>query len=208
MRCKQVGCQYDTTEDAPATANPTLRDHIDLLSLHDRQLHPPATLQQPQVVQQVAPQQNTQRVQPPKLILVDGKIEEAGWDAFAHAWANYKQAGNVQVGNEKSLLANVLGETYTKVFGRLGVTAYDAITEQSLLENAKKLVVIRRNKLVNRMKLASMQQGSVETALNFETRLKPVARTGKFKVWGCAHVRMWWNWIIQMKWFWTILYEV
>ena len=184
MRCKRVDCQYDTTEDAPATANPTLRDHIDLLSLHDRQLHPPATLQQPQVVQQVAPQQNTQRVQPPKLILVDGKIEEAGWDAFAHAWANYKQAGNVQVGNEKSLLANVLGETYTKVFGRLGVAAYDAITEQSLLENAKKLVVIRRNKLVNRMKLASMQQGSDETALNFETRLKPVARTGKFKVSG------------------------
>ena len=74
------------------------------------------------------------------------------------------------------------------MFGRLGVTAYDAITEQSLLENAKKLVVIRRNKLVNRMKLASMQQGSDETALNFETRLKPVARTGKFKVSGGVHM--------------------
>ena len=82
------------------------------------------------------------------------------------------------------MLASVLGETYTKVFGRLGVTAYDALTEQSLLEKAKELVVIRRNKLVNRMKLASMQQGPDETALNFETRLKPVARTGKFKVSG------------------------
>ena len=29
-----------------------------------------------------------------------------------------------------------------------------------------------------------MQQGPDETALNFETRLKPVARTGKFKVSG------------------------
>ena len=181
MRCQKHLCPYDTDQDIDATEAATTK--IALLDLHDRQVHPPAPLQ-PQVVQQVAPQQNTQRVQPPKLILVDGKIEEAGWDAFAHAWANYKQAGNVQVGNEKSLLANVLGETYTKVFGRLGVTAYDAITEQSLLENAKKLVVIRRNKLVNRMKLASMQQGSDETALNFETRLKPVARTGKFKVSG------------------------
>ena len=45
-------------------------------------------------------------------------------------------------------------------------------------------MVIRRNKLVNRMKLASMRQGSDETALSFETRLKPVARTGKFKVSG------------------------
>ena len=69
-------------------------------------------------------------------------MEEAAWEAFAHAWANYKSAGNVQVGNEKSLLASVLGETYTKVFGRLGVTAYDALTEQALLEKAKELVVI------------------------------------------------------------------
>ena len=45
-----------------------------------------------------------------------------------HAWANYKNAGNVQVGNEKSLLANMLGAVYTKVFGRFGVTAYDALT--------------------------------------------------------------------------------
>ena len=34
------------------------------------------------------------------------------------------------------------------------------------------------------MKLASMRQGSDKTALSFETRLKPVARTGKFKVLG------------------------
>ena len=109
---------------------------------------------------------------------MEGQIEEAAWEAFAHAWANYKSAGNVGVGNEKALLANVLGETYTKVFSRLGATAYEALTEQSLLEKAKELVVIRRNKL------ASMQQGPDETALNFETRLKPVARTGKFKVSG------------------------
>ena len=74
--------------------------------------------------------------------------------------------------------------------GRFGVTAYDDLTEQLLQKNAKKLVVIRRNKLVNRMKLASMRQGSDETALSFETRLKPVARTGKFKVSGvCACTR-------------------
>ena len=118
MRCKQVGCQYDTTEDAPATANPTLRDHIDLLQIHVQLVHPPLPAQAP--AHPVAPQQNTQRVSPPKLILVDGKMEEAAWEAFAHAWANYKSAGNVQVGNKNPLLASVLGETYSKVFGRLG----------------------------------------------------------------------------------------
>merc|ERR1712082_191315 len=46
-------------------------------------------------------------------------MEEAVWEAFAHAWANYKSTGNMQVGNENLLLASVLAETYTKVFGRL-----------------------------------------------------------------------------------------
>ena len=54
--------------------------------------------------------QNTQRIKPPKLVLVEGKIEEAGWEAFAHALGNYKIAGNMQAGNKKSLLAQVLGE--------------------------------------------------------------------------------------------------
>ena len=118
--------------------------------------------------------------------MVEGKIEEDGWEAFTHAWQEFKTASNVQVSNKKALLAQV----YTRVFGRLGATAYNALTEELLLENARKLVVIRRNKLVNRMKLASMRQGSDETALSFETRLKPVARTGKFKVSGvCTCMR-------------------
>ena len=177
--CTFQGCQYDTDQALTHAMNPTLADHLAMLGLHNTVVHPP-----PQAALPVVPQQNTQRVSPPKLILVDGKMEEAVWEAFAHAWANYKSAGNVQVGNENLLLASVLAETYTKVFGRLGATAYEALTEQSLLERARELVVIRRNKLVNRMKLASMQQGPDETALNFETRLKPVARTGKFKVSG------------------------
>ena len=62
------------------------------------------------------------------------------------------------------------------MFGRLGATEYNALSEELLLENARKLVVIRRNKLAN------MWQGSYDTPLSFVTRLKPVSRTGKFKV--------------------------
>ena len=109
------GCQYDTDQALTQAKNPTLADHLAMLRLHYAGVLPP-----PQAALPVIPQQNTQWVSPPKLILVDGKMEEAVWEAFAHAWANYKSAVNVQVGNENLLLASVLAETYTKVFGRLG----------------------------------------------------------------------------------------
>ena len=118
------GCQYDTDQALTQAMNPTLADHLAMLGLHNTVVHSP-----PQAVPPVAPQQNTQRVSPPKLILVDGKMEEAVWEAFAHAWANYKSAGNVQVGNKNLLLASVLAKTYTKVFGRLGATAFNTLTK-------------------------------------------------------------------------------
>ena len=150
--CTFQGCQYDTDQALTQAKNPTLADHLAMLRLHYAGVLPP-----PQAALPVIPQQNNQWVSPPKLILVDGKMEEAAWEVFANAWENFKSAGNVQVGNKNPLLASVLGETYSKVFGRLGAIAYEALTEQSLLERARELVVIRRNKLVNRMKLASMQ---------------------------------------------------
>jgi hypothetical protein len=53
--------------------------------------------------------------------------------------------------------------------------------EALLLDEARKLVVKKRNKLVNRMKLASMVWGGDETITSYETRMKPVARTCKFQ---------------------------
>jgi hypothetical protein len=43
-----------------------------------------------------------------------------------------------------------------RVFNRFGKVSYDALTEEELLAEAKKMVVMRRNKLVNRMKLSGM----------------------------------------------------
>ena len=37
-------------------------------------------------------------------------------------------AGHLQTGTEKHQLGSVLGETYKKVFGRLGPAAYEALT--------------------------------------------------------------------------------
>ena len=90
-------------------------------------------------------------------------------------------ARNLQIGTEKHQLGSVLGETYTKVFGRLGPAAYAALTEQELLAQAKLLIIKRRNKYVYCQKLNLMKQDRDEPAIGFESRLQPAARTGKFK---------------------------
>ena len=55
-----------------------------------------------------------------------------------------------------------------------------------LLKETRQLVVKTRNKLVHRFKLATMVQGGDEHIASFETRLKLVARTGRFQVEGLA----------------------
>ena len=86
-------------------------------------------------------------------------------------------------GRETENLAIGLGaEVVGLVFHRLGKGTYEALTEGNLLKEAKQLVVKSRNKLVHRLKLGTMVQGGDEPITSFETRLKPVARTGKFQV--------------------------
>ena len=110
---------------------------------------------------------------------MEGKIEETDWEAFLAEWENFKVAGHLQTGTEKHQLGSVLGETYTKVFGR--PVAHAALTEQQLLANAKLLIVNRRNKYVQSYKLNTMKQDQDELAIEFESHLQPAARTGKFK---------------------------
>ena len=97
-------------------------------------------------------------------------------------------AGHLQTGTEKHQLGSVLGATYTKIFGRLGPATYKALTEQLLLDNAKLLVINRRNKNVHRYKLNTMKQDHDEPAIRFESRLPPAARTGKFKKKGKCNI--------------------
>ena len=76
-----------------------------------------------------------------------------------------------------------LGDTVASlVYARLGDQKYKELTEADLLKEARQLVVKSRNKLVHRLKLGAMVQGGDEPITSFETRLKPVARTGRFQV--------------------------
>ena len=119
---------------------------------------------------------------------MDGKIKETEWETFVAEWGNFKIAGNLQAGTEKHQLGSVLGETYTKLFGKLGPAVYESLTEQELLDNAKLLVIKRRNKHVYRYKLTNLQQDHDKPAIGFESHLQSAARTGRFKKKGKCNI--------------------
>ena len=181
VNCPHLGCQYATEQDLTTAMSPTLDNHIAMIGHHIQGAHQPAPAAPAPPQIQPPPAQNVTRVRPPELRLEEGKIEEPDWEAFLAEWDNFKVAGNLQIGTEKHQLGSVLGATRTKVFGRLGPAAYEALTEGGLLEQARLLVIKRRNKYVHRHKLNLMRQDENEPAIGFETRLHPAARTGKFK---------------------------
>ena len=112
----------------------------------------------------------------------DGSSMEEQWNFFTFSWQQYKAISNID-GHKKERLGGCLGDTVAgMVFARHSDKTYKELTEEELLKEAKQLVVKSHNKLAHRLKLTSMVQGGDESITSFETRLKPVARTGKFQV--------------------------
>ena len=85
-------------------------------------------------------------------------------------------------GAGEGALVDSFGGGIQKVYQGVGATAFSSLDEQGLLDEAARVAVKKRNKLVNRLKLYDMKQEEDKAITSFETRVKPVARTGKFKV--------------------------
>jgi hypothetical protein len=168
MRCMVPACPFDTevmivpTGEVPAVAS----EHLQLLAIHMQSVHVVAPM--PPVQQAVAqpaapPPPRTEKVPYPKLHMKDGSVSEEEWEYFTFAWGTYKGMAQVTVGT-KDVLASMLGEVSNKIFSRLGEPGYRALTEVTLLAEARKIVVKHRNKLLNRLKLSTMNQGVMKVS--------------------------------------------
>ena len=96
----------------------------------------------------------------------DGCTSEELWDFFMFSWRQYKTLTNI-TGNVKERLGEAVA---CMVFARIGDARYNELSEENLLEEARQLIVKKRNKLVNRLKLSAMVQG--------ETSQSPLSRQG------------------------------
>ena len=174
MKCLHDECTSNTDSQIPVDSEIDLK--LKLLDLHEKAAHSIPTMALPK---QAAPAR-TEKYARPKLELKDGMVVEEEWEFFLHNWNEFKRLASPGE-HSREILGLCLGEVAGRVFNRVGSISYDKLTEQELINEAKSLAVRRRNKLVNRIKLAGMVQGGDETVTSFETRLKPIAHTGKFK---------------------------
>ena len=134
----------------------------------------------------VSPANNTalkaEKIQRPQIKIKDSQIEEDAWEYFLHQWSTYKSSTNL-VDNAKQHLENCLGDEITLIlFGRLGQSGWDSLSEEELLDKVKEVFIKKRNRMINRLKLRGLQQGPEQPVQQYVGMLKQVARTCKFNM--------------------------
>ena len=128
----------------------------------------------------------------------NGCTSEEELDFFTFSWRQYNSLANI-TGNVKERLGICLGEAVAgMVFVSIGDARYNELSEENLLEEARQLIVKKRNKLVYRLKLSAMVQGGDEPVTSFETRLKPGRGNSR---WSKANARI--KLTIPTRWYWT-----
>ena len=194
MRCPVSACVYETSNDIGEDDGGTVAAHLELLKLHCTYAHSEST----STATIPGDLSRTARIQQPKVVLTNGSIEAEDWEFFLHSWTEYKSLA-APGGRVKEILSNVLGEVAAGVFNRLGKDAYNKLTEDDLLQHAKKLVVKERNCLINRLKLSSMTQDEDEPIHKFETRLQPVWQEQAYLKKLAPNAI--WKWTSQSRWY-------
>jgi hypothetical protein len=173
VTCLYVGCVgaeggvYKTPKDA------TVEDALQWMAMHIQACHPVAVQQQQQA------QVKMEKLDRPKLHLRDGMAEEEHWSFFCHRWKQYKTQANIRTSSVECL-ASCMEDLAKSIYNKLGDTAYAALTEDTLLRQAKEMIIKKRNKLVNHLKLRKMVQGSDQPVQMYVANIKPIARTGKY----------------------------
>ena len=123
-----------------------------------------------------------ERIARPQLRVKDSQIDEDTWEYFTHQWKTYKISTGIK-DNAKQHLENCLGDEVTVIlFGRLGQTEWDRLTESELLDTVKEVFVKKRNRMVNRLKLRSIRQGPDQPVQQYVGMLKQAARTCQFTI--------------------------
>ena len=115
----------------------------------------------------------------PSLEMSGSCVDALQWEAFVHKFRTYKQLAGL-TGDAASHLIDCLSrEVYEVIFSTYGAEV-STQTEGELLNNVKRLVVRKKNKLVTVMEMIGLKQESDESILNFISRLKAKARQCSF----------------------------
>ena len=154
-KCVSPGCSY-ATEAMEATVA------VEFLKMHVSQVHGIAS--------------KPEKPKKPVLEMSGNTIDSLEWDAFTHKFSVYKKLSGISEDTSSSHLLDCLSkEVYGILFSTYGSDISNQ-DEKTLSANLKRLVVRKKNKLLNIMELLTLRQDSDERILNFISRIKAKAR--------------------------------
>ena len=107
----------------------------------------------------------------PVLEMSGNTIDSLEWDAFTHKFSVYKKLSGISENAGSHFLDCLSKEVYGILFSTYGSDISNQ-DEKTLSANLKRLVVRKKNKLLNIMELLALRQDSDERILNFISRIK------------------------------------
>ena len=153
-KCFRPGCDYETELMIAATG-------IEYLKLHSSEVHGLAS--------------KPEKPKKPSLEMSGSCVDALQWEAFVHKFTTYKQLAGLTGDAASHLLDCLSKEVYEVIFSTYGAEV-STQAEGELLNNIKRLIVRKKNKLVTVMEMIGLKQESDESILNFISRLKAKAR--------------------------------
>ena len=151
-KCVTPGCSYVTDELEASVA-------VEFLKMHVSQVHGIAS--------------KPEKPKKPVLEMSGNTIDSLEWDAFTHKFSVYKKLSGISENAGSHFLDCLSKEVYGILFSTYGSDISNQ-DEKTLSANLKRLVVRKKNKLLNIMELLALRQDSDERILNFISRIKSI----------------------------------
>ena len=162
--CEFEGCEWTTETD-------TISDYVQLLKIHVQARHP----------QQNNGSSKAEKAKRPEL---SADVSDEDWSYFKSRWDHYKKATSLTGEDLVTQLLECCSESLRRDHHRTfsGANAAADITEQTVLAELKTIAVCKRNRAVNRVKLAALKQDRGEPVRKFAGRIRSLAAVSEYSI--------------------------
>ena len=164
-KCEYQDCAWSLETDDLVT-------YVELLKIHVNANHATAP-------------NNSSKPEKAKRPELGSDVSDEDWSYFISRWKEYKKATNLQ-GDEEivSQLMECCTEQLRRDHHRTYLTAEqtNAATEDTRLDEIKKIAVSKKNVTVNRVKLGTMKQDRGEAVRKFAGRVRSLAAVSGYSV--------------------------
>ena len=159
-------CEFEGCDWKVETAN--MEHYIALLKIHVEARH-----------RQTSVSVKAEKAKRPELT---ADVSDEDWSYFESRWTQYKKATGLTGEDIVTQLLECCNEALRRDHHRTFSGATEGSTEELVLSQLKQIAVSKRNKAVNRVKLAQLKQDRGEPVRKFAGRIRSLAAVSEFNI--------------------------